>query len=396
MTLSKSHFTSGVLGSFCGILLSFACSADQQQQSTDSSFEIVEAFPSLAFDRPVDLQSAGDKNNRLFVVEQPGRIRVFDNSPDAGQSQVFLDIQSRVRTQHPEEGLLGLAFHPRFADNGLFFVYYSVSSPRRTRLSRFAIDTDDPTTADPSSEQVILEIEQPYGNHNGGQIAFGPDGYLYIGTGDGGAANDPHDAGQDLGTLLGKILRIDIEGDAPYTSPLDNPFAGGSDEHRSEIYAYGLRNPWRFSFDTATGRLWVGDVGQNAFEEIDIVAKGGNYGWRTMEASICRPPTQGCGQEGLELPVWEYRHRGGGRSVTGGFVYRGAKLPDLVGAYVYADFVTGEVWRLDYNGEDRATNTLIEDTSLFVSSFGVDDQDELYICDYRGKIYTLEPGSAKK
>ncbi len=370
-----------------GILLALsACSDGDNPQSVQKPTGVVAAFPGLSFDRPVDLQDSRDGTNRLFVAEQPGRIIVFENDRAVTASSVFLDIRSRV-ISGGELGLLGLAFDPDYATNGFCYVYYSVAAPLRTRLSRLSESAQDPNAADPASEIVVLEIDQPFSNHNGGQIAFGPDGYLYVAVGDGGGGGDPQGNGQNLATLLGKILRIDV-GELPYGIPPDNPFAGNTQGYREEIYAYGLRNPWRFSFDPVTGWLWAGDVGQNAYEEIDIIENGKNYGWNVMEANHCYPAPP-CDANGLVLPVWEYAHDVG-QSVTGGYVYRGAKIPDLVGAYIYADYVTGVIWSLRYDGQGAPSDELIGDTDLNISSFGVDKESEIYICAFDGKLYTLE------
>ena len=297
-------------------------------------------FVGIPFDDPVFITHAGDRSDRLFVVEQRGVIvAVSESTP--GEPATFLDISDRVNRGGSEEGLLGLAFDPAFAENGRFFVYYSAAGPRRSVLSRFERLGDG---ANSDSELVILEIEQPYRNHNGGMIAFGPDGHLYVGLGDGGSADDPQGNGQDPSTLLGSVLRIDV-GNAsetqPYVAPRDNPFASDG-RGRPEVWAYGLRNPWRFSFDRETGDLWAGDVGQNQFEEIDVVRAGANYGWNTMEGAHCFERSV-CDQSGLTLPVAEYSHAQG-CSVTGGYVYRGSAVPSLAGWYVYGDFCTGRIW----------------------------------------------------
>ena len=350
------------------------------------------AFPALHFTRPVDLQAPRDDTNRIFVVEQAGVIRVFENRDDVAAADVFLDIRDRVRDNGNEEGLLGLAFHPSFARNGYFFVNYTASSPRRTVVSRFALDPTEPSRADPSSEVVFLEFNQPFGNHNGGQIAFGPDGYLYIATGDGGSAGDPLRNGQNPNTLLGAILRIDVDREAGgrrYAIPPDNPFAGRAGTHREEIYAYGLRNPWRFSFDPETGTLWAGDVGQNAFEEIDIIVRGGNYGWNVREATHCYEPRTNCPDDGLVPPVVEYG-RNKGISVTGGYVYRGSRIPEYFGRYFYADYGSGRIWSLSYDGTSVIENTELANTNLNISSFGVDASNELYMCAFDGLIYRFK------
>jgi len=289
-----------------------------------------------------------------------------------------------------EQGLLGLAFHPQFSSNGLFYVDYVADNPRRSVISQFSVAEDDSSVGDENSERVVLEILQPYSNHNGGQLAFGLDGYLYIGVGDGGGAGDPSGNGQDRSVLLGKILRIDVDlasGGRNYGVPVDNPFVGNSLGYCEEIFAYGFRNPWRFSFDLAIGELWVGDVGQNQLEEIDLVEKGGNYGWNIMEGSLCFSPASGCDQTGLELPVWNYS-RDLGTAVVGGYVYHGDALPDLKGAYIYGDFGSGRMWALTNNGSSF-TNTLLVDTDLNIASFGLDRAGELYFSAYDGKIYSL-------
>ena len=352
-------------------------------------FELEPAFSELSFRRPVDLQHAGDGADRLFVVEQAGIIYRVDRSGSEPEARVFLDIGERVNDRGNEEGLLGLAFHPDFAANGFFYVNYTASPPRRTVIARFGVSADDPDVADPDSEEIVLEFNQPFSNHNGGQISFGPDGYLYIAAGDGGSGGDPRGNGQNLATLLGKILRLDVDqvsAERKYSIPPDNPFVGLGEGVREEIYAYGLRNPWRFSFDPETGLLWTGDVGQSAREEIDIVRQGGNYGWNIMEGNSCFSPSANCDTPGLELPVWDYG-RSLGSSVTGGFVYRGARVPELFGAYVYADFVTGRIWALRYDGQNPPSNTELLDTDLGISAFGVDAANNLYICAFDGRIY---------
>jgi glucose/arabinose dehydrogenase len=357
-----------------------ACSSDKAANPSTVRFEASVAFTNLTFRRPLDLQDPGDGSNRLFVVEQRGTILVFANSDSVGVASVFLDISAGVIFSG-ELGLLGLAFHPQFTSNGYYFVYYSVTLPGgqlRTRVSRFQADAGNPDATAAGSQVDVLDIDQPFGNHNGGQISFGPDGFLYIAVGDGGSANDPQNSGQDRTTLLGNILRIDVD-TLPYTIPSDNPFVGNKQGYREEIFAWGMRNPWRFSFDPPTQRLWVGDVGQDAREEIDIVEKGKNYGWKIMEGSICRPPTSGCDMTGLVPPVWEYSHP-----------TMGSALPELVGAYVYADYQTGEIWSLRYDGASVTANTLLQDTDLLISSFGIDAAGELYFCALLdGRIYEL-------
>lgn len=375
------------------IFLLFAFCADttrNDENGVPATYKVVSAFPNLSFTRPVDLQHPGDNTNRIFVVEQAGIISVFPNNSDVESKKTFLDIREKVDDQGNEEGLLGLAFHPDYETNGYFYVNYTAANPDRTVISRFKV-SGDADKADASSEQVILTFEQPYSNHNGGQVSFGPDGYLYIAVGDGGSGGDPQDHGQNRSTLLGTILRIDInkqEGGKQYGIPPDNPFANNNNGYREEIYAYGLRNPWRFSFDADNGKMWTGDVGQNAYEEIDIIEKGGNYGWNTMEGNHCFEPKSGCDRSGLKMPIYEYG-RSEGISITGGFVYRGPTVKDLTGKYIYADYATRRVWALDHSGNSNPTNALLLEADFNISSFGVDQNDELYLCGFDGEIYKL-------
>ncbi len=358
--------------------------------SSSGQYAISVAFDNLTFSRPVDLQASRDGTGRLFVVEQAGVIKVFPNSPSAAEARTFLDIRSRVNDSGNEEGLLGLAFHPDYGSNGYLFVNYTSNNPNVTVIARYSASASDPDIADPNSEEILLTIGQPFGNHNGGQIGFGPDGMLYIAVGDGGSGGDPMEHGQNLSTLLGTILRIDVDnvsGNLNYAIPPDNPFAGNQQGHREEIFAYGLRNPWRFSFDPETGSLWTGDVGQNRFEEIDIIESGKNYGWNVMEGFECFG-SGGCNTADLTLPVHAYPHEAGNASVTGGYVYRGSTLPDLVGTYVYADYSSGRIWSLEEQGGSY-NNELVVDSPVRISSFGVDASDELFICAFDGRIYRL-------
>ena len=343
-------------------------------------------FPNLTFARMTGLHQSPD--GRWYVLEQRGRVLVFDNWPDA-QAQVFLDLTNRVNATGSEEGLLGLAFAPDFSTSRAFYLYYSAIGQRRTVLSRFVADP----SGSGGAETVLLEIPQPFANHNGGQIAFGPDGYLYVGLGDGGSARDPMSNGQNLGVLLGKILRIDVasaSANLPYAIPADNPFLGRAGA-RGEIWAYGVRNPWRFSFDPQTGDLWVGDVGQNEREEVNLVTKGGNYGWAIMEGTGClgQPP---CDQEGLMVPIKEYE-TGQNCSITGGFVYRGTAIPVLRGAYVYSDYCSGRIWALRYNGSTVTADGELFDANIQISSFARDNDGELYVLAHgdAGGIFKLVP-----
>ena len=349
-------------------------------------------FPNLTFQRLTNLVQPDEGHDHIFVTEQAGRIRVFPDDQQATEAGLFLDIRAQVSERGTEEGLLGLAFDPDYKSSGYFYVYYSAASPRRSVVSRFSVSQNNPKLADPQSELIIVEISQPFSNHNGGQLAFGPDGYLYIGLGDGGSGGDPRRNGQNTGTLLGTILRIDVSGvsgNKSYRIPPGNPFVGVAGA-REEIWAYGLRNPWRFSFDRETDFLWVADVGQNRWEEIDVVRKGLNYGWNVMEGGHCFSPSTGCDMTGLELPVAEYSHSDG-CSVTGGYVYRGPDIPSLLGAYVYGDFCSGKIWGLRYNGESLSEHTLLVDSSLSITSFGQDLAGNLYILSRNAGIYYLVP-----
>jgi glucose/arabinose dehydrogenase len=341
----------------------------------------------MVFSQPVGIVAPDDGSNRLFVVEQAGVIRVFENSQTVAESTVFLEISTQVLFGG-EQGLLGLAFHPNYKENGYFYVNYVADNPRRTVIARYSVSPNNPDQALNNSELVLLEVNQPFSNHKGGQIAFGDDGYLYIGLGDGGSGGDPLGNAQNRSTLLGKILRINV--DLPsqgqnYSIPADNPYFGNALGYKEEIYAYGFRNPWRFSFDSSTGRLWVADVGQSQREEIDVLEKGKNYGWNIMEGTL----TYSSGsQVGLELPVWEYSHAEG-IAIIGGYVYRGSTLTGLNSKYIYGDYGSGKVWALQYDGVAMPVNTLLSDTNLNISSFGVDENKELYFCSLDGKIYVL-------
>ena len=349
------------------------------------ALELERVFPALTFERPVLLTHAGDGSEQVYVVEQHGVIHRIDPATPE-RTDVFLNISERVSRQGNEEGLLGLAFDPGFAENGRFYVYYSAASPRRSVLSRFEVETNG-GLGDPASESVLLEVAQPYRNHNGGMIEFGPDGMLYVALGDGGSAGDPRRHGQNLGTLLGTILRIDVthpEGGAPYAVPADNPFAGQSGDARGEIWAYGLRNAWRFSFDRETGDLWTGDVGQNALEEVDVVRRGGNYGWNEMEGSRCFRPA--CDPDAFEAPVAEYG-RDAGCSITGGYVYRGQRLPELQGVYLYADFCSGRIWGLRWDGERVTEQAQLARAEFQIPSFGEDEAGEVYVLGFDGGVY---------
>jgi glucose/arabinose dehydrogenase len=369
---------------FIPVFLGFSPNVFGQVQS---NFGVQVAFHQLTFSQPVGVYNANDGTNRFFVVEQASVIRVFQNSANTAAAPIFLDISDRVLFSG-EQGLLGLAFHPNYTQNGYFYVDYVAANPTRTVISRYNAAPSNPNQADKNSEFILLEIAQPFPNHKGGQIAFGPDGYLYVGMGDGGSEGDPLGNGQNRSSLLGKILRIDVNTSSEgknYSVPPDNPFVGNTAGYKEEIFAYGFRNPWRFSFDSATGKLWVGDVGQNRLEEIDAVEKGKNYGWSIMEGT---QPYAGGVQSGLELPIYEYDHSLG-NAIVGGYVYHGSALTGLQGTYVYGDYGSGKIWALNINNIGAASNNLLVNSALTISSFGVDQTGELYICAFNGKIYQL-------
>ena len=327
--------------------------------------------------RPVDVQSAFDGSGRLFIIEKNGAIRIYEN----GQllEQPFLDIEERVNDDGNEMGLLGLAFHPNYERNGYFYVNYT-GRGGDTFISRLQAGGN---IADAGSESILMKVKQPYSNHNGGAVVFGPDGYLYLSLGDGGLAGDPHKNGQDTTSLLGKILRIDVNSGDPYTIPSDNPFG-------NEVWAYGLRNPWRISFDRSSGDLWIGDVGQGEWEEIDYLPAGSgggaNFGWSIMEGNH---GYDGQIQPGLLLPVAEYGHADtlGGCSVTGGYVYRGG-MPEWNGIYLYGDYCKGHVWGL-MRSDGQWQSQLLFEAGMTITSFGQDESGEIYLASDAGGVYKL-------
>jgi glucose/arabinose dehydrogenase len=338
------------------------------------------------FNAPTGIASAGDGSGRLFIVEKAGTIRVFDGG--SVLPEPFLDIHDRVNAGASEQGLLGLAFHPNYTENGYFFVNYT-DGTGGTVISRFSV-TDDPNRADPASEEVVLTQAQPARNHNGGNLVFGPDGYLYIGLGDGGASGDRFGNGQNLGTLLGAMLRIDVN-ELPYSIPPDNPFVDDPNA-LDEIWAYGLRNPWRYSFDRATGDLYIADVGQNVYEEVDFQpadsAGGENYGWPIMEGLHCYPEGANCDPAGLVQPVAEYDHTEG-CSVTGGYVYRGERFPAMQGVYFFGDYCSGLIWGLAPTADGWNVRQLAS-TNASISSFGQAEDGEVYFVDLaRGTLSHL-------
>jgi glucose/arabinose dehydrogenase len=380
-------------------VLALSCSDDPSNPPdppvpSDYTYEVVEAFANLTFQRPIDIRNAGDGSDRLFVVEQLGIIRVFANVDTVATTSVFLDLTASVAAPFNSElGLLGLAFHPQYASNGFFYVYYTTGSPggptgnRRSRLSRFSV-SGDPDAADPASERIMLDFPQRADNHNGGGMCFDGDGYLCLGLGDEGSGGDLYDNAQNTATIYGSILRLDVDQNVntpPYHGiPADNPFVGvvGS---REEIFAYGLRNPWRVSYDAVSDRLWVGDVGQSSWEEIDIIENGANYGWDCREANVAYTgppddPSAVCATAmGFTSPVFAYP-RSEGASITGGYVYRGPTLTSLTGRYVYADYITGRVWALTTAAPPAAE--LLEDTGHFIPTLGIAEDGELFFPGY--------------
>ncbi len=342
------------------------------------------------FNRPVVVTHAGDGSGRLFVVEQAGRIRIIDDGAVLGTD--FLNITSLVDSTGGEQGLLGLAFHPDYANNGYFYVNYIHDPPGEnpdvTRISRFQVSMADPDIASPASEAILMTIAQDSSNHNGGDLHFGPDGFLYIALGDGGGAQDPNARGQDLETLLGKILRIDVDGGFPYAVPANNPFVGDAGA-LDEIWAYGLRNPWRFSFDRATGDLFIGDVGQGMVEEIDFQPAGStggeNYGWSCMEGDVVQNFNP-CDGAPLILPILVYDHTLG-CSVSGGFRYRGI-IGGFHGQYVFGDYCSGRIWFGVPDGGGWMAGEWAN-TALNISSFGEDEDGELYVLDLDGGVYAF-------
>lgn len=369
-----------------------ATEAAEVRPTALGNVDLVPVFPALAFERMVGMQYPAGDPSRLYVVLQEGRIVSVANHANADSHRVFLDITDRVSRAGNEEGLLGLAFDPQFLDSGHFYVYYSAAGPRRSILSRF---TAVGGRVDHESELVVLEVGQPYSNHNGGEIAFGPDGFLYVALGDGGRAGDPMGHGQNKATLLGSILRIDVaplDEQGLYSVPPDNPFAGDP-QARGEIWAWGLRNPWRFSFDRLTGDLWTADVGQNLYEEIDLILPGANYGWNLMEGFDCYGASE-CSRDGLTLPVIEYG-REDGCSVTGGYVYRGSRLQSLYGAYVYGDFCSGKIWALRYEAGSVTAHALIADTNLQIASFAEGPDGELYVLSFTGRVYGFSEADSR-
>ncbi len=369
---------------------------------TDASaqYKMRLAFPNLGtFNNAIELTNAGDGTNRLFVLQQRGLIYVFQNSPTVNSRKTFMDLTGVVSTSGSEAGLLGIAFHPDYENNRYLYLSYTFDSASLlwSRITRFTASSSNPDTALRSTQSILLTLSQPYSNHNGGKIAFGPDGYLYISFGDGGSSGDPQNRAQTRSNLWGKILRINVDsasGGRAYSIPSTNPYFQNTDGYREEIFAYGLRNTWKFNFDYTTGKIWAGDVGQGAWEEIDIIENGKNYGWNKMEGFNCYGTCDTTGK-GFTRPIFHYSHSIG-ISITGGYVYRGSLLPGLYGKYIYGDYGSGTVWHLVYDGVNPPTNTLLQDTTWLISTFGEDENNEVYVMRYSttGSIFKFVNTSA--
>ena len=366
--------------------------------ATVPQITVQQAFTQLPdFTNPVALMQAPGDSNRWFVPEKRGRILVFANNPASSATSLFLDITDRVNASG-EGGLLGLAFHPDFPMTPEVFVSYTRSgsgTPLVSHVSRF-FSTDNGQTINPNVEEVILSLPQEQANHNGGNVHFGPDGLLYVGFGDSGGSGDPRGYAQDTSNLHGTIVRVDVEGGAPYAIPAGNPFEtnavcvdGFGIAPCPEIFAWGLRNPWRFSFDAVTGTLWAGDVGQGDWEEIDVIEAGSNYGWNAREGAHCYPPGTSCDTAGFTDPVTEYDHSAGS-SVTGGYVYRGAAIPDLVGWYLFGDFVSGRLFAIPGDSRPGVEPETLAETGLNIVSFAEDTDGELYVVDFVGTIHEVQ------
>lgn len=385
---------------FFVVAVSLALSAPTCAQGPD--VELVDAFPELSFTRPVELKDAGDGTNILYVAEQAGRIISFENDDKTETSTVFLDITSQVASGG-EMGFLGLVFDPDHANNGHFFVNYTVNNPRRTRVSRFTRDTSNPEIADPTSEVVMFEVGQTFSNHNAGAVMFGPDGYLYVPLGDGGSGGDPNNEGQTLSTLLGSILRLDVNGGGnpldcasgtgAATIPADNPFVDGTGGNCDEAYAYGFRNPFRASFDPETDIMWVGDVGQGSREEVSNVNAGENHGWRMYEGNSCHSAP--CDPTGMTFPRWDYPHSNGNFSVTGGYIYHGTAIEDMDEMYVYGD-LGGRIWAVDVSVEPEVHYDIASVSaskfcagSYCLASMGLDADGEIYALPINDQIQKI-------
>ena len=351
-----------------------------------SEVKLKRVFADAVFNQPVAIVAAPGQSNVWYIVEQAGKVIRLQQEKGKLEHSVFIDIRNRVDSGPNEAGLLGMAFDPEFNNNGRFYLSYTGpgdGNPLESILSRFS-SNDNGLSADPGKEQILFRLDQPYSNHNGGNIQFGHDGFLYYGLGDGGWAGDPDGNGQNTHTLLGALLRIDVSGERGYSVPGDNPFVKGGG--KPEIYAYGLRNPWRWSFDRKTGALWLADVGQNKWEEVNRIVRGGNYGWNIREGLHCY--SGDCNRAGLIAPVVEYSHDHG-CSITGGYVYRGSAIPFLEGTYLYGDYCSGTIWGMKIDGQKNYVARELLSTRLNIASFGEGNDGELYVVDLNGKIFRI-------
>ena len=392
-----SILMSGILGSACSennvtkTDLTAANNANEVDVSLPK-LKLQRLFEKVTMDTVVLMLQAPGDDKYWYFLEKPGRVLRIENKPDAARASVFLDISDRVDAGPNEAGLLGMAFHPEYAKNGFAYLSYTADEDGLvSRISRFENrGSTDELMSD--SETILLKVKQPYSNHNGGNILFGPDGYLYIGFGDGGSGGDPQGHGQNTQTLLGSILRIDVnDGNnkgAPYAIPASNPFVK-SQQGRPEIYAWGLRNPWRWSFDRETGAVWIADVGQNNWEEVSIMTQPGNFGWNKKEGSHCYQSAK-CDNAAYVEPIIEYSHDDG-CSITGGYVYRGTKIPGLQGVYLYADFCSGKVWGARKNDSGGYNSFILFDSGLNIASFAEGNDGELYLVHIRGEVYKIAP-----
>ena len=366
----------------------------QPAPPAQATFELERAFPDLAFTRPLALLPAPAGAAGWYVVEQGGVIRRFDDDEQAAASEIFADLRQVVDASFGESGLFGMAFDPDFASNGFVYLSFTIAgSPLVSRVDRFT-SPDGGRTLDPATRRAILSVPQPQTNHNGGQILFGRDGMLYVGFGDGGGSGDPGNNAQDTTNLLGTIVRIDVSTAQPYAIPANNPFAsnppcvdGSGNAACPEIFAWGLRNPWRFTVDAQNGDIYAGDVGQGEYEEIDRIVNGGNFGWNIREAAHCYQ-ADSCTTAGLIDPIHEYAHDVGS-SVTGGYVYRGQAIPELAGRYVFGDFISGRIWSMDAAAQSLVPAEELLDTDLNIASFAEGPDGELYVVALGGELYRL-------
>lgn len=391
MTKSTSSIGSGPISLLLAIFLFVSGQAPKppafSPPDPKAPVRTVVAFEHLKFNQPVQITAAPGAGDALLVVERQGKIWRFENKAGVREKTLALDASKSIDSKQSEEGLLGLAVDPKFKENSRVFLYFTRYKPLRSILASYTMDAAG-TTIDPASEKIILEIPQPYWNHNGGLPAFGPDGHLYLSLGDGGNQKDPHSNGQNLNLLLGKMLRIDVHNvpaGKSYGVPKDNPFVGREDA-RPEIYAFGLRNVWRYSFDRKTGEIWAADVGESAWEEVNIIKKGGNYGWSAREGGGAFVAERGKGP--YEEPLYVYG-RADGVSITGGHVYRGPTLAAIQGSYIFGDFQSGRVWSLT-RGEKNEIKVMQIGNVLGLASFGEDKNGEILICSFDGRIYKVE------